>query len=217
MTTIHPMATTSGIAHQPPAADLSETIEWFDAKGRAKGGLPDHIDVDLRIWQDGRAGLHLTPDQCELLAPGGTLYWALKAGRLVFAARYRPPQSSASRSHGMVQVNARGQVAISGPELARLIRGRRMVQMNLAGAMYVSVQKLGSVHIEGTLRTNSPTVADLPPVVVPDLSPVDQLRELVTGFNTQYSDLLPALEGMRPSLTVEPGEQAIRAHLKMTL
>ena len=118
MTTTHAIASASpgGVSHP---ASLGETVEWFDAKGRSETGLPDYLDIDFRVWQDGRSGIYLTANQREVLAPTGVLFWTLKNGRLVFAARYRPAQSIASQTHGVVRLNDRNLASIqrgpSGP------------------------------------------------------------------------------------------------------
>jgi len=223
--TIHTVTTTSPAPVSDPAS-LGETIEWFDAKGRSETGLPDYLDIDFRVWQDGRSGIYLTPDQREVLAPTGALFWTLKGGRLVFAARYRPAQSSiTSRAHGVCRLNDRNLASIQNSELTSLIRGRRVVRMKLADSMYVSIEKLSAVHLEGTLRTRAKTVAAVVRApyadpaaspVDPAASPVDRLRQLVTAFNTQYGELLPELEEMKPELSVDATAQ-IRARLEMTL
>jgi hypothetical protein len=209
----------------PPAPSLGETIEWFDAKGRSETGLPDYLDIDFRVWQDGRSGIYLTANQREVLAPTGVLFWTLKNGRLVFAARYRPAQSIASQTHGVVRLNDRNLASIQNKELSSLVRGMRVVRMKLDDSMYISIEALSAVHLEGTLRARATTVAAgaRPPFPVdsnttpvdPAASPVDRLRQLVTTFNTQYGELLPELEEMKPELSVHAAK--IRARLEMTL
>ena len=127
MTTTHAIASASpgGVSHP---ASLGETVEWFDAKGRSETGLPDYLDIDFRVWQDGRSGIYLTANQREVLAPTGVLFWTLKNGRLVFAARYRPAQSIASQTHGVVRLNDRNLASIQNKELSSLVRGMRVVR-----------------------------------------------------------------------------------------
>lgn len=187
---------------------------------------PAMVAIDLRVWQNGRAGIYLNPEQRVLLAPFDSIRWKLGIhSYLEFTLRFSPTPSD-EKKKGVVRVNHDAFV-LSHRVFTKIPEGRHPLVLRLDGDVYRSEQSMlelqgvshpGAMHFARRSRIPPEAAPAAPIETAAKTRPpaIERLRSLVSGFNEEYDELFPELEEMQPVLTLE-GTRTLRAHLTQTI